>query len=389
MALVRIRAECRGRVELHEIDGSEIEIGRGEDCDLVIDHPTVAPKHARVLCRRGRLILADLGRSKTGTTRGRERVLGPVMLNPGERFRVGDVSLCAWTSVEVDRSLVGRDVSGAAVMTEIESSDGAIRRYRVLLPGEHQGELAVLNKGLENRIGEAWLERARGSADFVCEHIPRVFAVGLFETRHFLVEAIPSGVRLAALLEGVARGAVRLPVEATIVIVAHLAQSVAAMNVAWGPHGSIDPRRVHLGLDGSVVVLRPGIAGGTPDSVADTYLAPERRYGSPPTLAADAFALGVLGKSVLCSRSDCPTRIRAICYWLAHVDPMRRPHDLQEVAQELRRAAQGAGLDPTFGHVARVTRLLSTHSSRRLCSVPPSGRVVTPGHPRGSDEMLV
>jgi hypothetical protein len=388
VALVRFRAECRGRIELHEIDKAEIEIGRSTECDFVIDHQTVAPRHARILLRRGRLILADLGRWKTGTTRGRERVLAPVILEPGERFGVGDVALSAWPLVGKGRSLVGSRLGEGTVISEIDSPDRELRRYRVMLPRGANAELCVAKREIDDRELEAWLTNARKSQVRRHDHVPPVLGVGLLDDGGFyLLEQIPVGLRLAALIAGIERGAVRLPVEAAIAIVAHVAQSVAAMNDVWGPHGAIDSRRVHLGIDGSALLMRPGPSVVQPDAFADTYLAPERRYGSEPSIAADAFALGVLGKTVLASRPDCPTRIRAICCWLAHADPRRRPRDLQEVAHELRMAAQGAGLDPTFGHVARVTRLLSTSVSRRLCSVPLSGGPATLAP--GSDEMLV
>lgn len=376
MALVGLRVECRGRVELHEVERSELEIGRNPACDLVIDHASVAPRHARLLLRRGRLILADLGRAKTGTTRGRQRVLAPVLIEPGERFRVGEVSIAASPRVEEERGFQGRTIGGARVLAEVESADRSLRRYRTTSEAEGGifGEIAVVEVGhLHGPDPALWLEHVRGSARTSSPSVPRALDSGEIDRRPYLIEAVPSGIRLSAVLDGVSRGALHVPLEAALVIVALVAESVAAMRRVWGPHGAIEPRRVQLGLDGTVLLLRPGPTLRLDDSVTDEFLAPERRYSLEPTGAGDAYALGALGKAVLWSRADCPPRVRAICCWLAHVEPARRPHDLEEVAGELRRASEA--YDPTFGHVARVARLLSPSLSRRLSTVPGAPRV--------------
>jgi pSer/pThr/pTyr-binding forkhead associated (FHA) protein len=382
--LVRFRIECRGRVELHEIEKDEIDIGRSASCDLTIDHATIAPRHARVLVRRGRLILADLGKTKIGTTRGRHRVVAPVALGPSETFGLGDVKIAASLVDDSLRSFVGMRILEGALVAELETSDRAVRRYRVALTDGDTGELALIDEG-EAETGLAWFERTRSSRSF-SPHLPELLGLGRFDNRPYLVERVRKGIRLASLLDGIARDTVQPPIETLIATIALVARSVAAMNSAWGPHGAIDPRRVQLGLDGSVLLLRPGPHPSEVGTVADAYVAPERRICSQPTVPGDAFALGVLGKTILHRRSDCPTRIRAICYWLAHVDPARRPRDLEQVAGELQRAAQTAGLDPTFGHVARVARLLSPNLNRPLCTVSRAGADVEP--PGGSCDPI-
>src|SRR5262245_19238727 len=131
MALVRFRVASRGRVEIHEVAGSEIEIGRDESCVLVVHHSSVAPRHARVLVRRGRLILADLGVAKTGTTRGRGRVLAPVTLSPDDTFSLGEVAFSARSISDVDRGLDDSASLGVEVRAEIDSADTGVRRYSV------------------------------------------------------------------------------------------------------------------------------------------------------------------------------------------------------------------------------------------------------------------
>lgn len=376
MSLVRFRVECRGRVELHEVPRPDVEIGREAGCDLAIDHASVAPRHARVLLRRGALILADLGLARTGTTRGQERVLAPITLRPGEAFRLGDVTLSAWPGDERATSAFGTALPFGVVGTELESPDPKVRRYRVLREQQASAEIALLDADVEDGTAQRWCAQVQRSSD-PSPSLPAVLGRGEIAGRPYAIEAVVPGMRLAALLGGVARGTLELPIEAAVATLAHLAESVAAMVGGWGPHGAIDPGRVQLGLDGSVMLLRPGPIIG-PSAALDDYVAPERRLSPDPSLPGDAFALGVIGKRLLSSRDDCPIRIRAIFYWLAHVDPARRPQDLRALAGELRSAAQTAGLDPTFGHVARVTRLMAPDPGRTMCTVTRDGEAQPP-----------
>lgn len=369
MPLVRVRVACWGRVELHEVEGPDLELGRDPRADVVLHHDSVAPRHARLVLRRGRLILADLGLAKQGTSRGRERLLAPVALQPGERFGVGEVSLAAWPVVRGDEGLSGRRVEASVVSAELESADPGARRYRAVLDDGAPAELVVARPDLPLAAAEAWLARARGTGPGRPPHVAPLAGWGVHDRSPYLIERLPEGLRLAQVLEGVERGTVTLPLEAIVVVIAQLAEAVAAFESTWGVHGALDPRAVHLGLDGGVVLLRPGPLAMGPRAIDDGCLAPERRFGEPPETASDAFSLGVLGKSVLARRRDCPVRIRALCYWLAHVEPTSRPKDLTAVAAELRDAAQAASLDPTAGHVGRVVRLLAPNMARPLCTV--------------------
>ncbi|MCK6546850.1 FHA domain-containing protein kinase [Myxococcota bacterium] len=369
MPLVRVRVEYRGRVELHEVEGPDVELGRDRRADVVLHHESVAPRHARLMLRRGRLILADLGLAKQGTTRGRERLFAPVALAEGEPFGVGEVSLAAWSVAPGDEGLSQRSIETSSVGVELESADPGARRYRVQLDDGARAELAIARPELRRVDAEAWLAKARATGPGRPPQLVPLAWWGVHERSPYLIERLPEGLRLAQLLDGVARGALTLPLEAVVVIIAQLAEAVAAFEQTWGVHGSLDPRMVHLGLEGAVVLLRPGPLATSPRAIEDAYLAPERRFGLPPTPSSDAFALGVLGKAVLGRRRDCPVRLRALCYWLAHVTPTSRPRDLTAIAAELRDAAQAASLDPTAGHVARAVRLLAPNLVRPLCTV--------------------
>jgi hypothetical protein len=367
MALVRLRVACRGQAELHEVDGPDIEIGRDPSCDLFVEHSSLAPRHARVLIRRNRLILTDLGTARTGTSRSGERVLAPVALTDGESFTLGDVSFAAWLAGEGDRGLRGRELSQGLVTAELASEDIRVRRYEVRMRDNTRAELAVSTPDVPRPIALAWLARMKTSGSQV-PHLAPLLACEMIDGRPAILEAVPEGVRVSRLIEAAQSGMIGVPVEAMIVVLAHLAGAVAALGTSIRAHGAIDPAAVQLGMDGSIALLRPG---PFPDdrSLRDELVAPERRFSFEATPEGDAFALGKIGALLLSLADGCPPRMRAICSWLAHAEPRRRPADLGTLASELRLAAMRDGLDPTYGHVARAVHALAPTRSRPLATV--------------------
>jgi pSer/pThr/pTyr-binding forkhead associated (FHA) protein len=76
-----------------EVDSSRFVIGRGDDCDLVVDDEKVSRHHAALeRSADGVLTLSDLG-SSNGTFVNARRITEPVTLHGGEHLRVGDTAI--------------------------------------------------------------------------------------------------------------------------------------------------------------------------------------------------------------------------------------------------------------------------------------------------------
>ncbi len=68
----------------------EVSMGRGEDNDVVIPHPSVSRAHARLMRRNGMYELTDLN-STNGSFVNEQQVRGSVRVNSGSQVRLGDV----------------------------------------------------------------------------------------------------------------------------------------------------------------------------------------------------------------------------------------------------------------------------------------------------------
>ena len=67
-------------------------LGRGADCDVVLDLVSVSRRHARITVREEGAMLADL-ESKNGTFLNDERLREEASLSPGDRIRLGQIQL--------------------------------------------------------------------------------------------------------------------------------------------------------------------------------------------------------------------------------------------------------------------------------------------------------
>jgi len=73
------------------LEGPEITLGRALDNDVVLDHPTVSRRHARISLRHGRPVLRDLN-SRNGTFVNGQRV-EECVLRDGDRLALGEARI--------------------------------------------------------------------------------------------------------------------------------------------------------------------------------------------------------------------------------------------------------------------------------------------------------
>ncbi len=72
------------------VDQDEFRIGRGADCDLVIDHASISRTHARIIGDGGSFTIEDMG-SRNGVMVNGRPVRSAVPLQRGDRIRLGEV----------------------------------------------------------------------------------------------------------------------------------------------------------------------------------------------------------------------------------------------------------------------------------------------------------
>jgi pSer/pThr/pTyr-binding forkhead associated (FHA) protein len=68
--------------------GSELIVGRGEKCHVVLDDTYVSQVHARIFAKDDGYVLEDLG-STNGTYLNRQKVTAPVEVQRGDRVKIG------------------------------------------------------------------------------------------------------------------------------------------------------------------------------------------------------------------------------------------------------------------------------------------------------------
>jgi hypothetical protein len=349
--VIRIRLSCRGRVEYFDLEGDTV-LGRGEQADLSIDHPSIAAQHARVLVRRGRLILAELG--------GLVGVKGDLLraattLRDGETFRLGDIAATAWV---MPPSCAGRSIGEIALGGERDAFAVGTRRYEATLHGR-RFEVAVLDRGtFEDHEIEAWRTRIAKSDSFTLDGCVAI------------AERVPLGIRLAQVIESVDGDRISVSPELTLAVVRRVAEALAIHHDASGPHAAVVPGAVQLTLDGDVVVLRPGPR--PMDPIRDVaWCSERRRMNLIPSIGDDAFALSRLAAALGGER---------VARELPEPEEIRTRAAFTDWAARLVAVADRWRLDPSAAHIARVVRLLSDRGRPLARMVRKSLAISAPSH---------
>ena len=88
---MHVKAEAN---EKHSLSGDSIMVGRDRTCSVVLAHPAVSRRHARITMAGGSLTLEDL-KSANGTYVNNTRIEKTV-LKPGDVVRFGADPACSY-----------------------------------------------------------------------------------------------------------------------------------------------------------------------------------------------------------------------------------------------------------------------------------------------------
>ena len=75
--------------ERFDIRGDEADVGRGTECDVIVDHDTVSGRHAKIRNEGGKFILYDLA-SRNGTFLN-EKKISKAQLRDGDNITLGEM----------------------------------------------------------------------------------------------------------------------------------------------------------------------------------------------------------------------------------------------------------------------------------------------------------
>lgn len=142
--------------------GTTLRIGRGPECEIWLDTPSVSRQHAIVTNAGGRLFVEDRG-SRNGVFVNGDKITGPRALELGQRILIGDRFLRV---VEAMPTAVGVP-SAAEVRAQrpplvVSLSTGTVNVH------------AATIDGLRSALGEGRTERATQQAERLCAGLASV-----------------------------------------------------------------------------------------------------------------------------------------------------------------------------------------------------------------------
>lgn len=146
--------------------------------------------------------------------------------------------------------------------------------------------------------------RALGRLPHEC--VVRVFDVGEYQGRPYLVTELLAGEDVGALIARNRRGDLRRQLRLLI----EIAEALRAVHAAGIVHRDVKPSNIFVTSDGHVKLLDFGIARPiargpeAPSAIVGTpeYMSPEQVRGEPATPASDVYAFGVMAFELLTGR---------------------------------------------------------------------------------------
>lgn len=128
----------------HVLAGESCSIGSGQDAQLRIDEPSVAPLHARVRHAQGLHYLSDLGGASGSYARGARLAPGQeLVLGEGEVFQVGAVAIAYTRAPTADRLAAFRPMARLSVVSGAGAGQSASFAERALVGSLETATLRV------------------------------------------------------------------------------------------------------------------------------------------------------------------------------------------------------------------------------------------------------
>ena len=92
--MIEIKLECPGQApRVHRFAATTITVGRGTDCELCLEDPSLSRRHCRISCGlQGSYVVEDLG-SVNGTVVAGRRIVGSCSVEPGQAIALGELRL--------------------------------------------------------------------------------------------------------------------------------------------------------------------------------------------------------------------------------------------------------------------------------------------------------
>jgi hypothetical protein len=329
-----------GTQELQLPAGREVVVGRGADCDVVVDETSVSRRHCRLVLRDGRLHLEDLGSAHGLQHRGKRvsrcelgvgdvvgigsaelrfdqvRIGGeqPSSASPAAAPPVGSAadgdpssqlaedSEPAVAVVEGPDPLLGQ-VLGNYRITGLLGAGGSATVYRAeQVQLAREVALKVLRQpsdGAKPEALEAFLREARAAAALADPRLVQVFDFGQDRGHHFLSMEWVRGGSLARRVRtsGPVAWSELLPILRDVVGALQLAHQAGLV------HRDVKPANVLLLGDGRAKLADLGLVrsiGGAGDRAGTAaFMAPEQLRAAPVDGRADFYALGCTAYAAL------------------------------------------------------------------------------------------
>ena len=318
-----------GEVYRATLPPGEYVIGRDEDAEIKIDHPTVSRRHAKLIVEEDQVILTDL-ESGNGTVIEELPLRGPSSIYEGQTARLGEVRLRARQRVSAEvlpESNRHYRKGGVVAMGGM----GAIHEARQPAMGRKVAMKVMLNDQTESGL-RRFINEARITGMLEHPNIVPVHELGIdAEGRVFYTMKFVHGTTLAEVLAGLClenrETAEKYPLSFLLTVFQKVCDAIAFAHSRGVHHRDLKPENVMIGDFGEVLVMDWGLSKETgfasdAEDIAQTvemlvggelktmdgsvlgtpaYMSPEQARGEIDAIdeRSDIYSLGVILHEIL------------------------------------------------------------------------------------------